>query len=653
MMKRWLGWLDGLRWSRLNLRRRLLLIMSTIIFVILLGQTLASLSGEVAALDHRIATDGTVLAQTVASAAGPLMDAGNPNRFEPLIERVSETVDLVGISIIDADGRIIGSSDPEQIGTTRDEEPFGAFERPRTSLGLRGLMSGYNLYRVSAPILQGTHVLGFVALEFRSEEISQRIGKVMASAVGMGLLWLGLGAFIGSFYVRRITEPLATLTQAARTLSEGRFDDVELEEPGIEDEVGVLQRSFVRLLEALRIERGRSDALMSELQQGNVRLRERVELVTADLRETTAYLQSVIRCMEEGVITCNQEGEIVQANEGAFRQLRGLGAPAPGANLRNVIPDGEPLDQALRKAIEERAASQLELVRVCEQTPAEGAEVVDAEVGGGERSIVFRVYPLQGLDRTPLGVVVTVIDETDKRRVEMQLRRHDRLISLGTIAAGLAHELGNYMHTIHGFSSILMRSMREDDPLKADVRQIHDENSRAVALLDRFLQFARPGLVHYRPEPIDSLVREAMDMGAYKLRKTDVKVTDALATGDQLVRCDTRLLTQVFVNLVLNAMDAMEGRDVRVLEVGSTLLDDERVRIWFRDTGAGIAKEHRDRIFDPFFTTKAVTGTGLGLSIAHQIVDRHGGTITVDSEVGQGTTFTIELPIAGPKGVGG
>jgi len=119
-----------------------------------------------------------------------------------------------------------------------------------------------------------------------------------------------------------------------------------------------------------------------------------------------------------------------------------------------------------------------------------------------------------------------------------------------------------------------------------------------------------------------------------------------LAAEDPLVDCDPQPLTQVFVNIVLNAADAMAERDVRQLKVSVRPLGPHTLRVRFQDTGPGIRAEHSDRIFDPFFTTKVATGTGLGLAIAHQTVQRHGGRLGSSSAPGGGAIFDVDLPLA-------
>ena len=322
----------------------------------------------------------------------------------------------------------------------------------------------------------------------------------------------------------------------------------------------------------------------------------------------------------------------------------GLARLAAGMTVAEITGVASELAPTVREVLASGRPRQLEWT-VASQVGPWGAETaVDRNSVAGERTIAFTVAPIAHGTAAPVGAVVTLRDMTIARLAEARLRRHDRLISLGTIAAGLAHELGNCMHAINGFATLLYRDTPADDPRRKDVATIRDENQRAIDLLERFLQFARPRRVAVRNEPVADLLSETLSLCAYKLRKAKIEVTQHLDERADTVRCDGPLLVQVLVNLVLNASDAMEGLEVRQLRLHARLVEGDKVAIEVADSGAGIAKEHLERIFDPFFTTKEATGTGLGLSIAHQIVDAHHGTLTVHSSPGAGATFVVTLP---------
>ncbi|MCC6747599.1 MAG: HAMP domain-containing protein [Deltaproteobacteria bacterium] len=643
-MKRpsWLRWL-----ARFSLRGRLLGMLFVIVSLILGAQTLVSLSGELSALDRQVEMEGTIVAQGIATACADLLDAVDPTRFDPLLVRVRRKVHLVSLAVLRNDGRIVGHSDPRRVGQQGRTAGALGLVRPGRGLAATG---GPLEYRVSAPILRGTEsVVGVVELAFLSDEVPRRAVSVISRASILGLFWLGVAAVAGILYLRRITRPLGDLTRAAQALRThgGELPDtVTLAEPAsTRDELGLLQGAFSDLVVALRAERQKNSALVAEQQQMNAELQVRVDRVTADLREASTYLQSVIRCIGEGLLTCNSRGEVVQANEAAHRLLEGLGTPSEGRSVGELFPGAAPLADAVRRAVERGTAESLELV-------TDGA--------APQRVLACQVYPLtrgngaasEGAaseGAASRGAVLLLQDVTNRQERERRLRAQDRLASLGTLAAGFAHEFGNYMHAIHGFAELLLDAVPEEDVRRRDVATIHHESTRAIALLERFMQFARPGHGESLPTLIDPLVREAVELCSYRLRKAGITTVDRLGLASCEVACDARLLRQVFMNLVLNAVEAMQESDDRRLTLASRELDDGLVEISITDTGSGIPPELRERIFDPFFTTKDL-GTGLGLAIAHQIVARHGGSLRVESELGVGTTFRTLLPRQGPEG---
>jgi signal transduction histidine kinase len=236
-----------------------------------------------------------------------------------------------------------------------------------------------------------------------------------------------------------------------------------------------------------------------------------------------------------------------------------------------------------------------------------------------------------------------------EERVEQKTRevlRADRLATLGGIAAGFAHEIGNSLNVIRGYASVAERELPAVHPNREDVVAIRRETGRAAAMLERFLVFASARDTQARAQSIEPVLREAVEVvgpaAAQARVERSVEITGVLP----LVVTETGLLRQAFLNLCVNAVHAMRDQGGGTLTARARAEGDQVV-IEVSDTGPGLSPDVARRIFEPFFTTKA-EGTGLGLAIVRQAVEAHGGTVVVESLPGQGATFRIRLPAAKP-----
>ncbi len=232
-----------------------------------------------------------------------------------------------------------------------------------------------------------------------------------------------------------------------------------------------------------------------------------------------------------------------------------------------------------------------------------------------------------------------------------QVRRSERLATLGQLSAGLAHEIRNPLGVIKGSAEMLQERLAPSDTLSNELAgYILSETGRLNTTVARFLDFARPLRIERRPETIPPLVDRALK--AVHDRWPNVRVEVERDYGSDLPRClvDAELSEQVFINLVVNAYEAMatEGGRLRV-EIKETHWNGRRgVEVSFQDTGPGVAEDIRGQIFNPFFTTKR-GGVGLGLALVWKIVDEHGGSIRVGGEPGRGAEFRVFLPAADRK----
>ncbi|HYQ80458.1 MAG TPA: ATP-binding protein [Anaeromyxobacteraceae bacterium] len=236
-----------------------------------------------------------------------------------------------------------------------------------------------------------------------------------------------------------------------------------------------------------------------------------------------------------------------------------------------------------------------------------------------------------------------LIDSLEQRVAQKtrEVLRADRLATLGGIAAGFAHELGNSLNVMRGYTAVVLRELPADHPNRADLEAIKREVGRAAGLIERFLVFARARTVHPTVQPVEPVLREAVEVVGPAAAQAGVRTEVQVDAPVPEIRADAEMLRQAFLNLCVNAVQAMQpdgGRlSVHLQREGSG------VRVDFSDTGPGMDAEVQAHVFEPFYTTKA-NGTGLGLAIVRQAAEAHGGSVEVESRPGAGSTFRIRLP---------
>jgi signal transduction histidine kinase len=249
-----------------------------------------------------------------------------------------------------------------------------------------------------------------------------------------------------------------------------------------------------------------------------------------------------------------------------------------------------------------------------------------------------------------------VSEQRRRQQVEDRLRNAQRLAGLGRLAAGLAHEIGTPLNVISGRTDVLLRHLASDERSTRNLKAISTQSERIVRIVRDMLDFARMKTPRRMPTSVAELVHTVVDLSRGELERCGVAVQIEIPEELPAVIADADQLQQVFMNLVVNARDAMtSGGTLLITAVDQSLPHPERggvtrrhAVVSFEDTGAGIPEEHRERVFDPFFTTKEPgKGMGLGLAVSYGIVEEHGGWFDLESHPGQGTRVTVYLPIEG------
>jgi len=264
---------------------------------------------------------------------------------------------------------------------------------------------------------------------------------------------------------------------------------------------------------------------------------------------------------------------------------------------------------------------------------------------GELRTTNIAIAPLLSRDFVPVGRIVLVDDITERVTLETQLAQADKLTSIGLLAAGVAHEINTPLAVISSYAQMLAKQLRGDARLSPVLDKITQQSFRAAEIANGLLNFSRTSTTEFRNTDLNQVVRDTLSLLEHQFKTAQILVDLELADELPPIHGNPGKLQQVFLNLLLNAKDAMPGGGrLRI----ATLVNGH-VEAVISDSGSGIAPEHLKRIYDPFFTTKNLPGdrrgTGLGLSVSYGIIQEHAGKIRVESAIGAGTTFHLEFPL--------
>ena len=270
-------------------------------------------------------------------------------------------------------------------------------------------------------------------------------------------------------------------------------------------------------------------------------------------------------------------------------------------------------------------------------------EVVLVTARGGTIDALLTVNRTTAADEAPR-YEVYIRDITLRKRMEKQMARTEKMASIGQLAAGVAHEINNPLSVISCYANLIDKSGEASDAVHADLEKIKKHTLSCKRIVDSLLNFARVSETRRRTADVRSALESVLTILEQQMGKRQVGISRTYADDLPVVSVDEDKMAQVYMNILLNAVQAIDGEGAVAIATAYERASDT-VRITITDTGAGIDTAHLDKIFDPFFTTKKdQEGTGLGLSVSYGIVKEHDGDILVDSRPGRGSVFTIVLP---------
>jgi PAS domain S-box-containing protein len=616
---------------QLGLRAKLTMLMAGLVLLSTAVLSLLFLELLLQQVIHDTDRRANELAHEVFDSARHALEAAKAKGARPLSDDPRDTVEYVRkafesseelsnelqsaiaspliyeVTIVDSEGRVLVASEPSLPGkiALRRVSLEQLLQSPFVRQ-VRVLTERAHIYEVDYPFNVRGEAFGevrvAVSTTFFVNDIKPRLRRWGTIAVLALVLSTILAAVVSGFALA----PIGDILEQLERISAGEYDTgaiIAKETVESTDELGQVRRKITQVGQQLR----------------------GVHEIFSSLRDN---MNSVMAGLEDGLLLFTRDARAVMVSPAAEKFL---GAPASdflGRRVTDIFPPGHPLHEALH---------------LDGDVLREVASETDLEMPDGSRRVGVSVQVIQGAGER-MGAMVTLRDLDSIESINTQLQVSERLAAVGRITAGVAHEVKNPLNSMR----LWLENLKELLPPETDgaaqqaVHVLDMEIDRLDAVVKRFLDFARPMEVRLESTQLADLLREVVDLASPQLLQSKVEVAQLLPIGIPEVFVDRDLLKQAVLNLVLNAVEAMpDGGQLQM----TLSRRGEMAEITVGDTGRGIPLENHQRVFQLFFTTRP-GGSGIGLASTFRIVQLHNGSIDFTTEVGRGTTFRIELPLA-------
>lgn len=555
------------------------------------------------------------------------------------------------IVVLDKKKTVIADAEPQNVGAifphfSHDREKITALLDACLAQGTQGafeeISDDGNFRLVAVPIASTPgDPMGAVVLEYSGlYKAALATEQLLRNTLLLWVIFLGVIAVVLSFlFSRKISKPIQKLSLAAKALGEGDFSRKAEINSG--DEIGELADSFNKMAEniaqLLNAEK-KSAVIQGEV---NSQLRREIEdksRAEEALRVSEELYRTLVENVDLGVALIDQDHNVVKVNQAL-------------ANLSKKMPDHFVAKKCYRE-FEKRE----QVCPHCPGVPAmQGLRACEAEVVGAVREdgstmrLRIRAFPVIGKDQKAAGFIEVVEDITERKKIEDELQRAKHIELVGTLAGGIAHDFNNLLAGIMGNIALAKIYIGQEAKVTEKLNICEKAVDRAKDLSQQLLTFSRGGAPVKAISSIDGLIYDSV---SFALSGSNVSCNYEIANNLWAAEIDYGQMSQVFQNIVTNAVQAMPGGgvlEVRAQNIEITsgqalpLEPGNYIKISVQDQGAGIPPEILDKIFIPFFTSKK-QGSGLGLAICYSIIKKHRGHIEVESAAGGGTVFHLYIP---------
>ena len=530
------------------------------------------------------------------SITGMMGRMGNEARLQTLLEETASQEDIAYIVITDRTGTILAHNQKEKIGTEfsppLDKADAAPSDQPQwRTVKNAGTTDYFEVYKTFLP-------------QLNNKRHGKGAGRHMGGHMGRNMQ-------CSTDWVKGLPRQ-QLLDPDKRPVIFIGMDILPFEHARKED----IQNSFISI--ALILFLGLGGIVSLFWAQNHARSRRL-------LLDTRTFASELVTSLPMGIVAVDETAKIIYVNEAASRFLKKELYEIKDRNASEVLPASL---LALHKQVEKgEVALEQEMTLSSSNGNAIPVTVTITKIVGSQKNFIGHVFSLKDLSQI--------------RALEREIKQKEKLAAVGILAAGVAHEIRNPLSSIKGYATYFSSLFDPESDNKKAANIMAEEVDRVNRVISELLEFARPIPLELKETPIFELVDKALRLIKYEADPANVKIVSTIGADLPGVAVDKDRLTQVLLNIFINAIQAMKTGGTLTVNVktkGNLLLFE------VSDTGSGISSEDQANIFNPYFTTKK-QGTGLGLAIAFKIVEGHGGTITIDSVKDKGTTFLISIPI--------
>jgi two-component system sensor histidine kinase AtoS len=612
------------------LQYRLIIVSSGLVTLLLVITALSVSYQQAKTIRDQVKRRGMAIAHSIAATSRSALTTYDYVALSQTANQAAQDPDLAYVIIHDKEGRVAGYSGRPDLEWKF--LPDGVSQRAiasRESLVQNVMMDGAGapVLDIAVPVtIPGSdRPWGVVRVALSLDPMYRQIREVQATIGGIGVLALLLAVLICIWSARRITNPIGILTGATVEAARGNLNqDVRI---ATGDEVEVLAENF-------------SGMILEILQQ-----RGEIEDRLLQITNLQRYLDKLLTTMNDGLLSVDMQGNLVTANPAACAIL-GIqeGAAATRPPIEDLLRGSPELVQYVKSSLAAPLSANQQELRL----------MWSADV----RNVIVASSILVDENDAPQQVIFNIHDITELKKLEADFRQAERLAALGTLSAGMAHEIRNPLSAVKTFVQLLPRKLEKPGFLEKFQRTVPRELDRINRLVEDLLELAKAPKYRFILVDIRLTLLQAIELFEEQMLLHRITCHFDVPGSLPLVWASTDQLAKAFNNIVRNAIQAMPGGgELRVRTFTGSLPKDQIkpppivsqdscncvLGLVFSDSGIGMEPEDVRSAFNPFFTTKD-SGTGLGLAITHKVITEHGGRIEVNSAPGKGTTFLIHLP---------